>query len=443
MAWTTRERPTTPSCTHGLSWILVSGLTITSTGDVDTPMDLHATFATKLAELRGDPSSPPVSDTAPGDRVRLAELRAMFQAFLPDFTTDELQAVADIQHELRTQQTRLEGLLEARVIDETEFSKAVSNEADWCFRRCSQILGPDRFESLFGVDVAGAIRVPGEPSATALIERYEPAKAERKHVVSVSRKINPQQLRRITGLPWPARPWYGHLLRSITRAEQAYEHGEVNESIALAHAVIEDATHHPTLSDTALYLAAWAYHIKGRGYQALMHWQSAADQYEASLALKARLGEWLPPGFAYATEIKLRSVEIAHSPVQVVTKMNRMIRALRSNSGLSRGNLAFYQNLLEDSLLVLAEGYLGLGNQALAARSAHDALRLAKVLHDIVGEMRILSILCRTSASDQEINRKRLHLLLRRYRQQRTHTHPQVARIIALTEGTTTLPGDR
>lgn len=399
-------------------------------------------FAARLAEMRVAATP---TDTEDQDQVRLGELRAMFATFLPDATDAELFEVASYQQELQLQQDRLATLFEEGIVDHVEYSRAVNNEVSWALRRSARVLGEDRCKELFGVSELGTIalldeeefaREHGEyrveslvPPIIELMERYMPVAAERRHVIQGIKELDPQQWRKISQVAWAPSSGYDELVRAIETAEEAYYVGDIQRSLQQARRVIEPIKSFTRVTDTPLYLTAWAHHIQGRAYESLTDWRSAFLHYEASLNLKIHMSEWLPTLPTLATEIKLGCVEMIQSPAEAATRLSRVSEVLKAESRLARQNLRMYRNLLEDSQVGLAEAYLIVGDEKLATQQAEEALTLARELHDAVGEIRVLFVLYRASAESASNIWSRIETLLEH--EQQVATHPRVVLILA------------
>ena len=275
----------------------------------------------------------------------------MFNTLLPNATDAEFAAVAEIQKDLRNQQARLDQLLESGVVDETELDRATTSEADWAFRRCARILGSDRFELLFGIDLPHAARTYEASLEASLLGRYKTTRSERQQVVAALEVVDPQASVTAKQLPWTGRSKYREVLGAILKAEHSFNIGDTEDSLAYALVAIEQVAEQSTLGDAGLYLVAWARHIEGRSYEALTHWESAAICYESSLSLKIQLGNWLPPAALLATEVKLGGVEILQSPVQAATRLRHVVDILETRGDAFKQTPALYENLREDSRL--------------------------------------------------------------------------------------------
>ena len=86
------------------------------------------------------------------DPVRILELHALFETYLPTATEAEIHQVESIQEDLHQLHVRLEQLLQRKVISKKEYARTVNTETVWAMRRCAQILGRQRCEQLFGDD---------------------------------------------------------------------------------------------------------------------------------------------------------------------------------------------------------------------------------------------------------------------------------------------------
>ena len=212
------------------------------------------------------------------------------------------------------------------------------------------------------------------------------------------------------------------MVRNIATAEETYRVGAVESSIQHAHVVLGAVSNLDVVSDVPIYLAAWAHHIKGRGYEAQSNWQQAALHYECSLVTKFALQEWLPDLPLIATQIKLGLVELFQSPAEAAARLLSVSDSLAAHS--RRPNNRLYRNLLEDSWVGLAEAYLATGYPNLAIRQASSALPLARRLHDRVGEIRILYLLHRASALSLIEARKRILQIL--HHDPKSARHPRV-----------------
>jgi tetratricopeptide (TPR) repeat protein len=397
----------------------------------------------------GHTSAPSELDQSQSDAVRFSELEAMFDAFLPDATLSERSQIAAFQADLHLQQRRLAGFLADRVIGVVEHARAVNQEINWCFRRGAAILGSERFQRLFGVDIAETERLVDEQEALAradaeaeedalsdimssvsqLVMRYTPTEAEQECVVRAFKTIDPQKRESISEVRWAPRSRYAGFIKTISDAEMAYREGELDKSILSAKAVLEGISKLTEMTDTPLYLAAWSHHIQGRGYEALMNWRAACLHYEASLAVKMKLS-WLPVLLVFPTEIKLGVVEMLQSPVESATRLLRVTEVLNASGDLARENRRLYQNLLEDSAVALAEAYLEMGETSRAADQAKIALELAETLNDRVGAIRSLYVLFRASAESKKVTRRKIKQFLDGAPQ--AASHPRVAFILGV-----------
>lgn len=387
----------------------------------------------------------PASDNI-ADSVRLHELRSLFEVFVPSVSDNELSAVAAVQAELQAQQHRLEAMLDDGVIDDHEYAQAVNHEVAWCMRKAAAILGKDRARQLFGVEDFDQITVvhPLKLAVASgpfdlgvdvrrltkgLITRYLSVPTERKQVQRAVERVNPQEWRMIAHHAWGEKARYADLAGAIAAAEEAYHAGAVHASIEHAHAALSAISSLEQITEAPLYLASWAHHIQGRGYEALMDWRRAALFYECSLAMKMRMEDWLSPLPVYATEIKLGAVQVFHSPIEAKTRLSRVTELLESKPRLFRSNIRFYRNLLEDSRLCLAEAYLAADNVSAAIEHANAALKLARGLDDIVGEIRILFVLHKAAVMPLAITSQNIRSALQR--EERLSTHPRVVLVLS------------
>lgn len=379
------------------------------------------------------------------DQIRLHELRALFDVFLPSGTEEEITLVFSIQGEMQTQHARYHALLERNFINHYEYAAAVNREVTWSMRQCSAVLGEARTQQLFGLEGVQYVAVVDSElmqpvstlygfttdvrqTTTDLIYRYTPIPRERPQVLKVIKNIDPQGIKRVTHEHWHPKSKYSNLVAKISAAEEAYRGGSIELSIEHADTVVAAVNNLSVISDVPLYLTSWAHHIQGRSYAALTDWRRAALHYECSLAMKIVLKEWLPPLPLFATEIKLGSIELLQSPIEAAMRLERVTDVLSARSKLSKENSRLYRNLLEDSRIGLAEAYIATGNVDLAIDEAKAALRLAQSLHDGVGEIRILGLLCQTSAISTDVARE--HILELLQKNARFAVHPRVVSVL-------------
>lgn len=341
-----------------------------------------------------------------GEAVRLAELKALFSAFLPAANDKDINQIADIQRELRVQRKRLNDLLSANIIDEVEFQMASSREAEWSFRRCAIVLGKERFEMLFGVNPESAMNTSEELIVPTLVKRYKSSEVERKRVCDTWMRINPIAMDEVVNL-WSHNSSMHKAVRAIVRAESLFKNGEIETCVNNTRSILNIVQQQHRIGDTWLYLASWALHIQGRAYESLSHWSSATEKYEESLELKLHMKDWLPQGAFVATELKLGSVEVKHSPLQGISRLTRILSTLRNNPKVFCDNTKMRDYFCVAGELKLANAYLEIKQQEEAAIFARKALKRVKNIADSVGEAQALFALFRASElhKDDFINR--------------------------------------
>jgi hypothetical protein len=405
-------------------------------------VEMTADQESALQVLAGGLATGPGTTVRP-DEVRLRQLRSLFQIFLPDGSENEFTQLAIIQQELHLQQVRLQAMLSDGILNPEEYADGLNKELSWCVRRCASVLGDGRTKQIFSLESLENI-VLVEPQLIASnrsamdvssdfrqltrvwIGRYVPVKKERRLILKAVRGIDPQRAKRVSTEQWDLNSPYAHLVQSIATAEETYRIGAVESSIQHAHLVVGAVSNLDVVSDVPMYLAAWAHHIQGRGYEAQSNWQQAALHYECSLVTKFALQEWLPELPLIATEIKLGLVELFQSPAEAAVRLLRVSDSLAAHS--RRPNSRLFRNLLEDSWVGLAEAYLATGYQNLAVRQANSALPLARRLRDRVGEIRILYLLYRASALSLVDATKKIQDIL--HHDPRFARHPRVALVL-------------
>jgi len=372
----------------------------------------------------------------PSDAIRLKELEALFDSYLPGASKEEISRVADIQNDLEVQQSRLLSLLDDGILDAMEYADALNSEMTWSMRRCASILGRDRCVQLFGVDDFSYISVVQpeimfQSEAAKLVSRYKAVPKERARLLAVMHEINPQLRTSVSKNRSLSRTKHGELFEHIRSAEDNYNRGNVKGSIDRAGAVLNAVNTMTEITDTPLYLAAWAEHIQGRGYEAMSEWKRATFHYQASLTMKDCLANWLPSLTVLTTEVKLGGVELFQSPQNSLSRLLHVKKALTSRSNrihLKETNEKLYTNLLEDSLVGLAEAHLATGDRDLAISEAKAALRLAQRLNDVVGKVRIASVLFHANEASLAEFEKQVSALIRE--DESIVGHPRVSMLL-------------
>ena len=375
-------------------------------------------------------------DQNPNNAIRLRELEALFDSYLPGANKEEIAKVADIQNELEIHQSRLLSLLDEGILGAIEYADALNSEMTWSMRRYVSILGRDRCTQLFGVDDFSHIslvqpEIMFQSEAAKLVSRYKPDPKEQTRLLAVMHDINPQLRTSVSKNRSLSRTKHGELFEHIRSAEDNYNCGDVTGSIGRAGAVLSAVNAMTEITDTPLYLAAWAEHIQGRGYEAMSEWKRATFHYEASLTIKDCLATWLPTLTVLTTEAKLGSVELFQSPQHSLSRLLRVKKALTSRSNrihFKNLNETLYSNLLEDSLVGLAEAHLAIGERDMAISEAKSALRLARKLNDAVGMVRIAFVLYHANESSPSKFETQVSALIRK--DKALSDHPRVAMLL-------------
>jgi len=390
-------------------------------------------------------TSAAVVEPSSSDVVETAELEAMFGAFLPDASDQEKVQVAALHEDLRVQQERLATLVNEGVLTPVEHAHALNLEINWFCRRSARILGSERFQQLFDMEVEDTSNLVDEAEAlarmqrtaieneiadaNALLSRYVPVQAEQKQIIKALTEIDPQKREAIMRSRWAPGSRHADWVQIITTAETAYRSGNLETSNCAAQDVVNSISKLAQVSDTGMYFVSWAHHIQGRNYEAMTLLRDAAFHYQTSLLVKMKLMEWLPPLLLMATEVKLGSVEMFQSPIESATRLSRVSELLKSNPTFPKQNRRLFENLIEDSEVTLAEAYLAIGDHSSAIRHAEEALMLARKLKDRVGEIRTIYVLYLASAVSRNKALRRIQTLLKE--DKTSAAHPRVTFILA------------
>ena len=398
-------------------------------------MNIDRDFARRIAALES-----PGLIVEP-DAVRLHELAALFDTFLPDATTAERGSIETIQRDLQAQQWRLQSMLTEGVLSPGEYAATLNRELELTVRRCARTLGPERSTQFLGVREDSAALIIAEnivrhsedellSSAVAKLTaptlgRYEPKLEEQLHVVQAVRAWEVNASHRSRDFPGLRR--FNAMWQRVDAAEKALSVGNIAASLLGAKGVVTDvdALHH--ITDAPLYLAAWAHHVQGRVFEFQNEHALAYLHYEASLALKLGMMTWLPETSLIVTEIKLGAVEASSAPVEGVTRLRRLVDVLTLSRASFNPGSRIYANLLQDSHISLADAYLATGDRGNATRTAQMAWNLA-LGQDSIGEIRSIFVLYQSRAMSHWDAHAHIAKILRR--EVGLDTHPRVAAIL-------------
>ena len=330
------------------------------------------------------------------DVVREAELRALFDTFLPDWTSNEFDQVNLFQKELRSQQARLTRYLNDCAISEDEYLQAVESETEWSLRRCAEALGDTRFEMLFGSSLNESIHSGSGSETDALLSRYQPGGAAQDKLVDAVNVIDPQSLDSLAAVEVAIDVDAEPLVETVMNAERLFRVGDIEGTIFGARRVVREVLSRTTNDDISIYLSAWAYHVEGRAYESLGHWSSAENRYDSSLTLKQHLVSWLPVTVQYSTEVKLGGIQVIYSPAKATLRLQRVLEKLTLFVGYASES-RIVQNLIEDTHLNLARSHFATGRVPDAVRHAQESFDIADHLLDHVGKIRSCFVLFRAN----------------------------------------------
>ncbi len=378
------------------------------------------------------------------DSVRLSEVGALLATFLPDATEEEKARLIEYQDDMRMHQVRWAQMLNQEIIGSNDYINAVNREFFCAFKKSERLLGGETISRIVWRRFFDRCETRRNAIArnTRIFRSLIPAYSRNgraKFPGECGVFTQPQDYTKIGDIPWAPNGRYQDLSKKIMEAEGAYCNGSISKSIDFAREVILDVTRYERVTDTPFYLASWAYHIIGRAYEARSDWRSASDNYGASLNLKMKMQNWLPPLLRFTTEVKLVSAELFDSEklsaFASASRVSNVISCMKAEENkLQQSSFRLFHNLLADCYVLHAEALYKTHDTAPARESAEKALKLAFKLKDVVGQIRALFIMYNLT------ERKEIDFLMdiRRLVQDMTatslQTHPAVTQILATLE---------